>query len=86
MVVDIVREQGLLLYFYHDTNHEQLVFALDGAPTDIAIVTKVCIKDIELKMLNWPPNSLDLNPLENLWLICKDRVQKINRSKNKEQI
>ena len=58
---------------------------LDGAPIHIAKVTNNSIKDIGLKMLNWPPNSLDLNPLENMWMICKDRVQKMKKPKNKEQ-
>ena len=59
---------------------------LDGAPIHTAKVTKNCIKDIGLEMLNWPSNSPDLNPLENMWMICEDRVQKMERSKNKEQM
>ena len=42
--VEIVCEQGLLPYFYHHANHEELEFMLDGAPIHTARVTKNCIK------------------------------------------
>ena len=29
-------------------------------------------------MLDWPGNSPDLNPIENLWAIIKARIRKLN--------
>ena len=33
------------------------------------------------EILDWPPNSLDLNPIENVWGIIKRELQKENISK-----
>lgn len=53
---------------------------LDGVPTHTTKVTKNCIKDIDLKIFNWPPNSLDLNLIENIKMICKNRICNMKRS------
>jgi len=84
--IDVVYEQGLLLYFYHHANHEYLTLMVDGAPIHTANVTKSWMQDNGLKTLNWPPNSLDLNPIKNLWMICKDHIQSMNQPRNKAQM
>lgn len=84
--VDVVCEKGLLPYFYHHANYEHLTLMVDGAPIHTANVTKFWMQDNGLKTLDWPPNSPDLNPIENLWMICKDRVQSKNRPRNKAEM
>ena len=32
------------------------------------------------ELMEWPANSADLSPIENVWLIVKDRVEKENAS------
>ena len=34
----------------------------------------------------WPTNSLDLNPIENVWMILKDHVQNRTLPNNKEEM
>ena len=34
------------------------------------------LKKIDLIILNWPTNSLDLNPIENIWSLLKNRIGK----------
>ena len=39
-----------------------------------------------IEKLEWPPNSPDLNPIENLWRVLKDAVQKKHKPKNEAEM
>jgi hypothetical protein len=55
----------------------ELVFQQDGAPAHTARVTQQwCSEHLSgfLRKEEWPPNSSDLNPIENCWGILNSRV------------
>ena len=51
------------------------VFLQDSVPCHKAKKVMKYMKEIILKVLDWPENSPDLNPIENLWSIIKLRLR-----------
>jgi hypothetical protein len=40
----------------------------------------------DLEKIEWPAQSPDLNPIDNVWKLLKDAVQKRRRPKNQEDM
>lgn len=55
--------------------HETTTFMHDGAPCHKAKIVTKWLNDNNIRVLDWPGNSPDLNPIENLWLIIKNKVE-----------
>lgn len=61
------------------------IFQQDLAPAHAARSTKTWFDAHAITVLDWPANSPDLNPIENLWGIIK-RKMRDTRPKNKEEL
>ena len=51
------------------------IFQQDMAPAHTAKSTKTWLNDHRITVLDWPANSPDLNPIENLWGIAKRKMR-----------
>ncbi len=67
-----------LLLFYS-------IFRQDLAPVHTAKSTKSWLNDHGVGVLDWPANSPDLNPIENLWGIVKRKMRN-KRPKNTDEL
>uniref|UniRef100_A0A9J8BXK4 Tc1-like transposase DDE domain-containing protein n=1 Tax=Cyprinus carpio carpio TaxID=630221 RepID=A0A9J8BXK4_CYPCA len=61
------------------------IFQQDLAPAHSAKATSTWFKDHGIPVLNWPANSPDLKPIENLWSIV-NRKMRYARPKNAEEL
>lgn len=50
------------------------IFQQDGAPCHTAKSVKAFLQRKKIPLLPWPGNSLDISPIENLWMIVKRRI------------
>src|SRR6266542_4476981 len=48
----------------------------DNNPKHTSRIAKKFIADNSICTIDWPSNSLDLNPIENMWTIIKNNVEK----------
>ncbi len=61
------------------------IFQKDLAPAQTAKSTKSWLNDHGVGVLDWPANSPDLNPIENLWGIAKRKIRN-KRPKNADEL
>jgi transposase len=55
--------------------HKTTDFLQDGAPCHTAKIVTAFLAKKKLKVLDWPGNSPDLNPIENAWSYMKDKLE-----------
>ena len=60
------------------------IFQQDLAPAHTAKTTKTWFNDHGITVLDWPANSPDLNPIENLWGIAKRKMRDMRPTNAKE--
>lgn len=67
------------------TNMDGPILAEDNAPIHRSKIATAWRDGHRLEKLEWPAQSPDLNPIENIWAQVKDRVQKKKGSINSVQ-
>ena len=59
------------LHIKHD-----FIFQQDNATIHTARITKAWFAEQAFKVMEWPPNSPDMNPIEHMWRVLKAALHK----------
>ena len=68
-------------------NPTPFIVQMDGALAHKARSTQARFAADQIRILDWPLNSPDLNPIEALWKMMKERIaQRRNKPRMEEQM
>ena len=65
---------------------KKILFQQDNAPCHTSFKLCKFFSDNDVEVMFWPPNSPDLNPIENVWSLLKRNIGKIYVRNKKELV
>ena len=74
-ITEVISDTRQLCTIDRAGRQEKLLFQQDNAPAHSAIRTRTFLEQNGVRTMQWPPNSPDLNPIEDVWWHVDRRVR-----------
>jgi hypothetical protein len=76
---EILADELMKTVEYYGFETDKVIFQQDNAPAHVAQQTKKWFEVHGISLLDWPAQSPDLNPIENLWSYLKKELCKFEQ-------
>jgi transposase len=74
LYIEILEDEFQQTLEYYGKEVGDIIFQQDNAPPHVAQVVQDWFEDHDLEVMEWPANSPDLSPIENLWTQVKRKL------------
>ena len=85
-LIDNIYDKELIPFLEEADPDHKLTLMEDNAPVHTAQLSREYLSDYDIKKMDWLAQSLDLNPIENVWKVLKSNVQELYQPRSVKEM
>ena len=74
LYTNIIQDEFFQTLDFYELNRGNIIFQQDNDPKHTSMIARKWFEDNRIQLLEWPDQSPDLNPIEQLWQYHKRKL------------